>query len=107
MHCLTVIYPPPDDASAFKAYYEETHVPLAASLPGLKAMHFAYPDAIGPEAASDGDVFCLFQAYFDDGAAMGAAMESAIGQQVAADVPNYSPKGARIIHFPVAGPAPT
>lgn len=107
MHCLTVIYPQPDDASAFKAYYEATHVPLAATLPGLRSMHFAYPDAIGPEDAPAADVFCLFQAYFDDGAALGAAMASVIGRQVAADLPNYSPKGARIIHFPVAGPAPT
>ncbi len=95
MHCLTVIYPRPDDEAAFKSYYEEKHVPLAARLPGLKTMHFAYPAAVGP-----GDVFCIFQAYFEDGAAMGAAMESEIGQQVAADVPNYSPKGAQVVHFP-------
>jgi hypothetical protein len=30
---------------------------------------------------------------------MGAAMESEIGQQVAADVPNYSPKGATLLHL--------
>ena len=112
MHCLTVIYPQPDDAAAFKAYYEATHVPLAATLPGLKAMHFAYPEAIGAEAsesgaANPGDVFCIFQAYFEDGAALGAAMDSAIGRQVAADLPNYAPEGARIIHFPVSGPVPT
>ena len=34
MYCLTVIYPRPDDEAAFKAYYEERHVPLAAGLPG-------------------------------------------------------------------------
>lgn len=94
MHCLTVIYPRPDDETAFKSYYEEKHVPLAAGLPGLKSMHFAYPEPIGP-----GDVFCIFQAYFEDAPAMGAAMQSDIGQQVAADVPNYSPKGAQVFHF--------
>jgi len=97
MHCLTVIYPRPDDEAAFKSYYEEKHVPLAAKLPGMKKMHFAYPEAISP-----GDVFCIFQAYFEDGAAMGAAMQSEIGQKVADDVPNYSPKGAQVVHFPVA-----
>lgn len=96
MHCLTVIYPRPDDEAAFKAYYENNHVPLAKKLPGLRRMHFAYPEAVGP-----GDVFCIFQGYFDDGAAMGAAMQSEIGQKVAADVPNYSPKGAQVVHFPV------
>lgn len=94
MHCLTVIYPRPDDEAAFKSYYKDKHVPLAVKLPGLVKHHFSYPEAIGP-----GDVFCIFQAYFADGAAMGAAMQSEIGQQVATDVPNYSPKGAQIVHF--------
>jgi len=100
MHCLTVIYPRPDDEASFKAYYEQSHLPLAAKLPGLKSHRYAFPEAIGP-----GDVFCIFQAYFADGAAMGAAMESEIGQQVAGDVPNYSPKGAQVFHFPVEAAA--
>lgn len=94
MHCLTVIYPRPDDEVAFKSYYEDRHVPLVAGLPGLRKMHFAYPEPIGP-----GDVFCIFQAYFDDAAAMGEAMQSETGQQVVADVPNYSPAGAQVVHF--------
>jgi len=96
MHCLTVVYPRPDDEAAFRSYYETSHLKLVEKLPGLKKMHFAYPDAVGP-----GDVFCIFQAYFEDGDAFGAAMGSAEGQNVAADVPNYSPKGAQVFHFPV------
>ena len=96
MHCLTVIYPRPDDEAAFKAYYETTHLGLVRKLPGLKRMHHAFPDPIGP-----GDVFCIFQAYFEDGAAMGEAMGSSAGQAVAGDVPNYSPTGAQVFHFPV------
>jgi hypothetical protein len=30
---------------------------------------------------------------------MGQALQSEIGGKVAADVPNYSPKGARLFHF--------
>ena len=96
MHCLTVIYPHPEDEAAFKSYYEGTHIKLAQQLPGLKKLNFAYPEPISP-----GEAFCIFQAYFDDGAAMGAAMESEIGRKVADDVPNYSPKGAQIFHFPI------
>jgi uncharacterized protein (TIGR02118 family) len=95
MHCLTVIYPAPKDASRFKAYYEATHVPLARQLPGLKSCAFAYPEALGPGAAP----FCIFQAWFNDAAAMVAALQSDIGQKVAVDVPNYSPDGATIFHF--------
>ena len=55
-------------------------------------------EAIGP-----GDVFCIFQGYFDDVESFGAAMGSDIGRQVADDVPNYSPKGAQVFHFAVDG----
>lgn len=98
MHCLTVLYPRPDDEAAFKSYYEGKHMDLARKLPGLRRMHHAYPAPVGPT-----DVFCIFQAYFDDGEALGAAMSSQIGQDVALDVPNYSPSGAQVFHFPVEG----
>lgn len=99
MHCLTVIYPAPKDAARFKAYYEGTHVPLAKQLPGLKSCSFAYPEPLGQGPAP----FCIFQAWFDDAAAMFAALQSETGRKVAADVPNYSPDGATLFHFPAGG----
>lgn len=99
MHCLTVTYPMPDDPVAFRDYYLNIHLPLARSLPGLVACNFAFPERIGPAEAP----FCQFQAYFTDGAAMGAAMQSEIGARVAADVPNYSPKGASLYHYTADG----
>jgi len=97
MHCLTVLYPTPDDPEAFKAYYLSKHLPLAAKLPGLQRSSYAFPEQLGPGEAP----FCIFQAWFADGGAMGAALQSEIGAQVAGDVPNYSPKGASLCHFPV------
>jgi uncharacterized protein (TIGR02118 family) len=99
MHCLTVLYPTPDDPKAFKVYYTSRHLPLAAGLPGLIRSHHAFPEQVGPAEAP----FCIFQAYFADAAAMGAALGSDLGQKVAADVPNYSPKGATLFHFTIAG----
>ena len=96
MHCLTVIYPAPADAAGFKAYYAATHVPLAKALPGLKSCSFAYPEALGPAPVP----FCIFQAWFEDRAALFAALQSEIGKRVAEDVPNYSPTGATLFHFP-------
>ena len=96
MHCLTVIYPAPKDPAAFKAYYEATHVPLAKTLPGLQSCSFAYPQGLGPAPVP----FCIFQAWFEDDAAMVAALQSETGKKVAADVPNYSPHGATLFHFP-------
>lgn len=97
MRRLTVAYPVPEDEAAFKSYYEASRAPLAMKLPGLKRAHFAYPDPVGLEKA----VFCIFQAFFEDAEAMGAAMASEAGREIAADVPNYSPKGAQIFHFVV------
>jgi uncharacterized protein (TIGR02118 family) len=97
MHCLTVLNPAPKDSAHFKAYYEGTHVPLARQLPGLKTCSFAYPDPLGPGHTP----FCIFQADFENAAAMFAALQSGIGGKVSADVPNYSPDGASLFHFPV------
>ncbi len=99
MHCLTVLYPTPDDTKAFKAYYVEKHLPLAAKLPGMIRSNYAFPDQMGPGDAP----FCIFQAYFPDARAMEAALTSEAGQKVAGDVPNYSPKGASLCHFAVNG----
>lgn len=97
MHCLTVTYPAPDDAAAFRDYYLKTHLPLAKTLPGLVSSSYGFPEQMGPGAAP----FCVFHAYFADAAAMGAALESEIGAKVAADVPNYSPNGASLSHHRV------
>jgi len=71
MHKLVVLYPPPADPEAFRTYYTETHLPLAAKLPGLRAYRYAF-DVGSP--AGDSPYFCIFEADFDDAAAMGASM---------------------------------
>lgn len=100
MHCLTVTYPAPEDPAAFRAYYLQKHIPLAMTLPGLVSASYGFPEALGPSEAP----FCIFQAYFADAAAMGAALSSEIGGKVAADVPNYSPRGAHLSHYAVEKP---
>lgn len=98
MYCLTVLYPVPADPDRFKTYYREKHIPLARRPLGAVAISYGYPTA----ADAKGDApFCVFQALFEEHGAMEAALRSDIGQQVAADVPNYSPKGATVMHFPV------
>ena len=100
MHALLVLYPQPDDPDAFRDYYEAKHVPLAATLPGLVAHSHGYPDALGPEASP---YFCIWRGEFESAADMEAALGSEIGQKVAGDVPNYSPKGATLLHMALPG----
>jgi len=98
MHKLVVLYPPQPDPEAFKAYYVKTHIPLARKLSGLLALRYSF-DVQGVAGAPP--YFCVFEAEFKDGAALGAAMGSPQGQLVAADVPNFARNPPTLIHYAV------
>lgn len=100
MHRLLVTYPAPEDPNGFLKYYAEHHVPLARRLPGLLGCRWMQPKALGPEAPQH---FVLFEADFESESAMFDALGSPTGAEVAADVPNYSPRGASLMHFDVTG----
>src|SRR4051794_41899311 len=91
MHRLLVLYPPPTDPDHFRSYYEDTHLPLAAKFPGLRGYRYSF-DVAAAEGGSP--YFCVFEADFDDAAALSAARASPEGQAVQADVPNYATGGA-------------
>jgi uncharacterized protein (TIGR02118 family) len=98
MHKIVVLYPQQPDPDAFKTYYVATHIPLARKLPGLVALRYSF-DVQG--VTGDRPYFCVFEAEFRDGAALGAAMASPQGQAVAADVPNFARNPPTLIHYPV------
>ncbi len=104
MHIALALYPQPKDPAHFKRYYEETHLPLAMQMPGLLYSRHSFAiDGVG--AASP--YFCIWEGAFADAPAMAAAMQSAIGQRVAADVANYATGGVTIVHFDAqSAPAP-
>jgi uncharacterized protein (TIGR02118 family) len=99
MHKMQVLYPAPADPAAFLDYYEAHHLPLARQLPGLRSERHIRPSMLSPGAP----VFLIWEGLFDDRAAMLAALKSEIGQAVARDVPNYSPAGATMLHYPLEG----
>jgi 4-carboxymuconolactone decarboxylase len=102
MHRVLVLYPPPKDPAHFKKYYVETHLPLAIQMPGLISSRYSFAiEGVGAPSP----YFCIFEGDFPSAAAMGAAMQSEIGQKVAADVPNYATGGATLLHFDVETPA--
>jgi len=97
LHKIVVLYPPQPDPEAFKAYYVATHIPLARKLPGLIALRYSFAvQGVGGESP----YFCVFEAEFADGAALGAAMGSPEGQAVAGDVPNFASVPPTLIHYP-------
>jgi uncharacterized protein (TIGR02118 family) len=98
MYKLVALYPHPADPAHFRRYYEETHMPLARTLPGLRAHRYAFePEALG--AASP--YFCVFEGEWDDKAAFEAAVASEIGRKTAADIANYATGGATLLHYAV------
>jgi uncharacterized protein (TIGR02118 family) len=101
MHKLLGLYPHPTSPEHFRRYYVETHLPLAAKLPGLRASRHAF-DLEGMGAPSP--YFCVWEGEFDSFEAIGSALGSPIGQEVSADVANYATGGVLIMHCsPVAG----
>lgn len=98
MHRLLVTYPKPADPKAFLDYYTGHHLPLARQLPGLLGSRFMQPQALGPGEPA---YFLVFEADFASEGALMAALQSPLGAKVAADVPNYSPAGATLVHYDV------
>ncbi len=101
MHKLLVLYSEPADRDAFVAYYETTHLPLAAHLPGMLDWRYSTQVETGPDG-SPAPYFAVFEAEFPDAATYRAAMGSPEGQAVAADVPNYATGGAVVIDYAIA-----
>jgi uncharacterized protein (TIGR02118 family) len=95
MHKLIVMYPEPDDPQGFIEYYEAHHVPLAAKLPGLLSQSYGRPNVLGGQK----NFFLIWEGVFADRDSLFAALRSEVGAKVAADVPNYSPKGAAMLEM--------
>ena len=93
MHRLLVLYPPPADPDHFRTYYEETHLKLVAKWPGLRGYRYGFDVAA---AEGESPYFCVFEADFDDAAAL-SARASPEGQAMRADIPNDASGGAVVL----------
>lgn len=81
MYRLTIQYDAPADPEAFDRQYFEKHVPLCAPLPGLVAMSFSKPRALGPGSAP----YLVAQLDFADADALKTALRSPEMAAVGAD----------------------
>jgi uncharacterized protein (TIGR02118 family) len=94
---LLVLYKTPQDPAAFDAYYEDSHVPIAMKIPGLRS----YTISQGPVGTPAGPapVHLIAELYFDDVAAINAAFASPEGQAAAADVGKFATGGVDMLIF--------
>ena len=67
-----------------------------AKLPGLRGYRYSFDVAA---AEGESPYFCVFEADFDDAAALSAARASPEGKAVRADVPNYATGGAGALNY--------
>ena len=95
MFQLTVLYGQPQDTEAFDRYYEQTHVPLALKIPGVKGFTNARAASLNPQENSPYYLIAIL--YFDSQEAMGAAFESSEGQAAAGDVANFATGGVTML----------
>ena len=99
MYKMLVLYNPPKDPAHFRDYYVNKHIPLAATLPGMKSYRYTFnPEALGPPGTTS-PYFCVFEAEFADQGAFFASVGSETGGKVAADVANYDTGGSTMLHY--------
>src|SRR5277367_2855622 len=92
---ITVLYGPPTDPAAFEDYYANTHLPLAAKMPGVERFEASRvvgtPDGSGPPHYRVADIL------YADHAALQASTGSPEGQATVADIPNFATGGATVL----------
>ncbi|MCZ4313023.1 EthD family reductase [Comamonadaceae bacterium G21597-S1] len=92
---LYAIYQQPADRAAFDTYYFETHVPLAKTIPGLRAYEVTRGEVMG--MAGKHAVYLVATLSFDSMAAITEAMASPEGRATAADLANFASAGVDVM----------
>ncbi|WP_042337301.1 MULTISPECIES: EthD family reductase [Paraburkholderia] len=100
MHRLIVLHPLPDDPSAFRRYYQEVHMPIAALTPGMLACRYQF-DVKG-FGSGPSNLVCVYEADFPDEDAMKKAFTTREGLAVLQDVANLPTRlHPQVFHFKV------
>ena len=99
MHKFVVLYGHPEDPEHFRSYYESTHIPLVAGLPGLKAWRYSFD--VTSRDQNDAQYFCIFEGEYENAEAYGEAMGGERGRKVRADVPNYATGGLTVLTYTI------
>lgn len=94
---LMVLYNKPADAAAFDSYYFGKHVPLAKTIPGLRAYEVNQGAISTPQGPSPVHLVAILS--FDSMEAISAAFGSKEGQATAADLANFAQAGVQMLMF--------
>ena len=97
MALLVAMYKKPEDAAAFDAYYQSTHIPLAKKIPGLRGYQVSAGTVMTPQGESPFHLIAMLD--FDSADAIQAAFSSAQGVAVASDLRNFAKAGVDMLIF--------
>jgi uncharacterized protein (TIGR02118 family) len=92
---MTVLYHRPEDTAAFDDYYESTHAPLAARLPGLSSYTSVRPGQ--DPAGNDPQEYLVATLVFPDEQAFHDAMASPEGKATAVDLRHFASGGVAML----------
>lgn len=84
---LVALYKKPKDSEAFDKHYEEVHTPLTLKMPGLRKMEVS---RVTGAPMGDSEYYLMAEMYFDDAAALQAAMGSDEGKAAARDLMGFA-----------------
>jgi len=91
---LIAMYKTPADKAAFDRYYHSTHVPIAKTVPGLRAYEISQGPIVTPEGLAP--YYLMATLTFDSVAEIQAALGSPQGQATAADLGRFATAGVDI-----------
>lgn len=97
MAYVLAIYKTPADPAGFETYYHHTHVPLAKTMPGLRAYEINRGAVSTSPGAAPAHLVAVL--HFDSMAAIQAALASPEGQATAADLANFATGGVDLLMF--------
>lgn len=84
---LVALYRHPDDRADFDRRYFEEHLPLANRMPGLRRVEIS---RVVGAPAGDPPYYLMAELYFDDRAALDAAMVSEAGRAAARNLMGFA-----------------
>ncbi|MEQ9287377.1 MAG: EthD family reductase [Cyclobacteriaceae bacterium] len=98
---IIVMYGHPADPAAFEAYYSETHLPIAAKIPGVARVELT--KFVGTPDGSEPSQYRMAELYFDSMEELQKQMGSPEGQAAVNDIPNFATGGVDVIIGEVQG----
>lgn len=93
---LIAIYARPDDVAAFDRHYREVHTPLVRKMPGLRKLEVS---AIRGAPMGEPRYHLMAEMYFEDRAALDAALASPEGRAAGKDLMGFAGK---LVHMMIA-----